>query len=229
MPLRLDQFHFFDPFSGVRRTRRDLPHWDQPEVCAFLTFRTGDSLPVPLLNQWRDERDAWLRDKGLDPFSKSWRADIEELPPPLPEQFHRAFTARIHDFLDAGHGECPLRRPSLREIVTSALHHWDGERCLLAGYVIMPNHVHILTQPLPGHTLSGLCHSWKTWTAKRINESLGRAGSFWQGESWDHLLRGYGYLRKYRKYFRRNPVKAGLSESEYTLYLPEITGLPEDP
>lgn len=54
-------FRAFDPYDEVRTARRRLPHWHQPGVSYFVTFRLADSLPQPLLLQWRHERAIWLR------------------------------------------------------------------------------------------------------------------------------------------------------------------------
>jgi putative transposase len=226
--LHLEQFHFYRPEVPVRRVRRDLPHWEQDDVCAFVTFRMADALPASVIGDWLAQRKAWLVENGINPADKNWKAALEEMPEDTVSAFHRRFTTRLHELLDAGHGECLLRRPDLRSIARDALMHWHGVRCLLAGWVIMPNHVHVLLQPMGGYRLLDLCASWKQWTARRINQALGRSGHFWQGESWDHLLRRAPYLLKYRKYVRLNPVKARLPAEEYTLWLPEIEGLIEE-
>jgi len=227
-PLHLEQFHFYSPDAPLRCVRRDLPHWEQDEVCAFVTFRTADALPETVIREWVAGRNAWLRANGINPDEGDWRSALEELPEGTVSSFHRQFTARLHELLDAGHGECLLRRPDLRQIVEESLMHWHGERCLLAGWVIMPNHVHLLVQPMREWSLLDLCLSWKQWTAHHIHRALGRSGHFWQGEGWDHLLRRAGYLLKYRRYMRRNPVKAKLRDDEYSLWMPGIEGLDEE-
>jgi putative transposase len=227
MVLRLEQFQFYDNASETKRTRRDLPHWEQPCVCTFVTFRMVDSLPQEVIAGWVAERDAWLRSHGIDPDNEHWRQELEDLPKETVNAFHRTFTRRMHEFLDAGYGSCLLRRAELRRIVEESLLHWQGERCLLAGWVVMPNHVHVLVQPMPDRSLLKLCESWKLWTARRINAVAGRTGNFWQGEGWDHLLRQPAYLAKFRKYIRLNPATARLPASDYSLWLPEIEGLEE--
>lgn len=225
MPLRLDQFHFYDPDAATKRTRRDLPHWEQNNVCAFVTFRLADALPAAVKAPWLAERREWLSGYGIDPGQPNWRDLLRELPPEILEVYQKQFTRRLHDLLDAGHGACVLRDPAVRQMVSDSLQHWEGERCLLAGWVIMPNHVHLLTQALPGFSLLDLCQSWKLWTARRINQKLGLKGHLWQGESWDHLLRRQEYLRAFRNYLRLNPVTAKLPPEDYSLWLPDIAGL----
>jgi putative transposase len=250
MNLTLSQFHYFNPDIRAHITYRNLPHWEQRGVCAFVTMRLADSLPDDVLKHWVTERNAWLATQGIfvaednrerdddgddddaheetgSAGSRSWRLAVERLPTDLRREFHETFTRKMHDLLDVGHGECLLRRPDLRAKVAASFRHWHGERCLLAGWVIMPNHAHLLVQPTGDHGLKKLCRSWKQFTGRAINTALGRTGEFWQGESWDHLLRRAEYLVKYRKYLAQNPVKAGLRDDEYSLWLPEIKGLVE--
>lgn len=134
MPRR---FTFFKRDEAVEVTRRNLPHWEQPGVCYFLTFRTADSLPAEVMEGWRRERDCWLRGHGVDPEDEDWHAMLEMLPEREHHEFHRTFSRKMHEMLDAGHGACLLKRIELREIVAEALRHFDEERYLLGGYADM--------------------------------------------------------------------------------------------
>ena len=86
----------------------------------------------------------------------------------------------------------------------------------LTAFVVMPNHVHILAAP--SVTLPKLTRSLKGITAKRANAILGLTGySFWQEESYDHLVRSEREFERVRNYIEENPVRAGLVNvaSEY--------------
>ncbi len=74
----------------------------------------------------------------------------------------------------------------------------------------MPNHVHVVLTPGEGHELSRILHSWKSFTANRINVLLGRSGRLWQEESFDHVIRSEEDLVKFIDYTENNPVVAGL-------------------
>jgi len=91
--------------------------------------------------------------------------------------------------MDRGYGTCQLAQPEIAELVADALQHFDGERYLLGSFVIMPNHVHALVRPVMGHELSKILHSWKSFTATQANRRLQRTGTFWQEESFDHIVR----------------------------------------
>jgi len=84
----------------------------------------------------------------------------------------------------------------------------------------MPNHVHVLFQLEINHPLSEVLHSWKSFTAKAINKSLGRAGTLWQPEYWDRLIRSERHLSFYIDYIRNNPVKAKLPSGVWSVGVP---------
>ncbi len=52
----------------------------------------------------------------------------------------------------------------------------------------------------------------KRYTAGKCNKVLNRTGTFWQHESYDHVIRDYNELIRIVKYVMNNPVKAGLCE-----------------
>jgi putative transposase len=95
-------FRGFDRYDHVRTARRRLPHWRQPGVSYFVTFRLADSVPQPLLRQWRHERAIWLR---LHP--QPWGVDEQR-------EYEARFIGRIQEWLDAGMGACHMRRPDVR-------------------------------------------------------------------------------------------------------------------
>ena len=51
---------FFNPFGEIRKTRHNLPHWQQPGATYFITYRLADSVPAHLLEEWNQQRAAWL-------------------------------------------------------------------------------------------------------------------------------------------------------------------------
>ncbi|HKS36677.1 MAG TPA: hypothetical protein VJW76_05780 [Verrucomicrobiae bacterium] len=64
---------------------------------------------------------------------------------------------------------------------------------------------------MPGHTLSDILQSWKSYTSKEANKILHRAGgTLWQAESFDHWVRDDAEHARLVGYVENNPVKAGL-------------------
>jgi Rad3-related DNA helicase len=195
----------FDPDAPLAVYGRHLPHWRQAGATYFVTFRLADAMPQVKLKQWQKEKEQWLNEHP-EPQSQADR-----------EEYHRRFTDRLQEWLDAGYGQCLLRDPKLSSEVEDALRFFDGERYLLGTFVIMPNHVHALVRPLESHSLSDILHSWKSFTANKINETLDRTGTVWLDESFDCLVRNESQLEKIAAYIRENPAKAGLKPVEFRL------------
>jgi hypothetical protein len=207
------RFRGFDPHDEVAIARRRLPHWHQFGVTYFITFRLADSLPQPLLQQWRDERATWLRW-----HPPPWGADQER-------EYQDRFTHRIQEWLDAGMGTCHLRRPDVRAEVEFCLMRFDGKRYHIDAFVLMPNHVHALIKPASGYELSKLLQGIKGVSAKRCNKLLGSKCAFWMDETYDHIARDANELVAFRNYIAANPSKARLKPDEYALQLRNILTL----
>ncbi|MGA2853975.1 MAG: DNA polymerase III subunit alpha [Verrucomicrobiota bacterium] len=217
----------FVPFDKSRPagvTSRCLPHWQQEGTTYFVTFRLADSLPKEVYERWKQERDEALRGtKNLVEQASSLSGAAKEeagwkpAPPAEAEQLAGKLREQLDSHLDQGHGECWLRNSKVSELVETALRHFDGERYLLGSYVVMPNHVHVLVRPVMEHKLSDILHSWKSFTANEANKMLGRRGSFWQDESFDHIVRDGHQLERFQRYIHENPVKAKLQQGEFKL------------
>src|SRR5437870_2919396 len=109
---RVMPFQAFDPHREVHIYRLNLPHWRQPGVTYFLTTRLADSIPQTKLREWQNERECWLLANGC-----SKQADLDRLPENIRREFHQRFTAKFHDWLDAGEGACLLRQTEAARIV----------------------------------------------------------------------------------------------------------------
>ena len=199
------EFVPFSPYQETDITARNMPHWQQSNRTYFVTFRLADSIPASKLNQYNAEKEAWLR---ANPGALT-NAQIAE--------YSRRFPERFHNWLDSGAGECLLKNTSISNIVEQALLYFDGKRHVLDGYVVMPNHVHVLVMPLGIYNLSKILHSWKSYTAHEINKRLNRKGTVWQDETYDHIVRSKEQMLFYRSYIMENPIKANLPDSEYRL------------
>src|SRR5947207_15254894 len=100
------EIHVFDREWEVLITQRRLPHWAQAGAVTFITWRTDDSIPAPVLLQWRADRCRWLRMHRIDPDRPDWRTRLAALAPTLQAEFLRTFSESWHSELDACHGEC---------------------------------------------------------------------------------------------------------------------------
>jgi REP element-mobilizing transposase RayT len=161
-----------------------IPHLDGEEFMQFVTFRLADSMPQEVLVRWRSEA----------------KTDA-------------AFRKRVEEYLDAGYGECWLKRRDVAEMVRWALLYHDGKKYDLHAWVIMPNHAHVLFATLPKIHLPDVMHSIKSYTAHEANKILNRSGQFWQEESFDRYIRNAKHYTAVVRYIENNPVKAGLCNS----------------
>lgn len=182
------------------RSRGRLPHWESENGVYFVTFRQSDSLPRAIAHEFEAEkRDIVATARQEQALSSTERRRLAKL-----------FSARVETYLDSGVGACHLAKPQIARIVANALRYFDGQRYHLFAWCVMPNHVHVVVQPLRGHGLADILHSWKSHTAKEANQFLRRSGEFWQREYYDHLIRDGEEFARIIRYVAENPMRAGL-------------------
>jgi putative DNA methylase len=167
-----------------------LPHYDASRALQSITYRLADSLPRSVLQRFAAEL--------------AHETDSER---------QRELRRRSEDFLDSGHGSCVLGQPAIAEAVLAAWRHFHGQRYCLHAWIVMPNHVHVLCEPLAGHTIPQIVGVWKSFTALAINRLLGRSGALWMEDYWDRFIRDETHYHRVIAYIHDNPVKAGLASS----------------
>ena len=186
------------PRDGAPRgwySRGYLPHCDAPQLIQFITFRLADSLPQTKLKELKEELGH------------------------LPEK-HREIERRkrIEEWLDSGMGCCALANSEVAAYVQRSFLHFHGVRYHLHAWCIMPNHVHVLVEPLVD--LASIVQGWKSFTARWVlgkNEQLGlkipASDQLWMREYWDRYIRDAGHYHRAVEYIHHNPVKAGLCDA----------------
>jgi REP element-mobilizing transposase RayT len=207
---------FLNPERPVDRTSRNLPHWHQSGAVVFVTLRLADAIPEQALTRWADDRRRWLLARGVS-GEGDLSSTLAALPGEQRKAYFREFGKRFHELLDAGYGSCALKDPRYSAVVEDALRHFDGVRYRLGRFVVMPNHVHLLVEPLDEYRLPDILKSWKGFTAREINRLNGTSGQFWQHESFDHLVRHARSFEASVRYIEENPLKANLREGEFRL------------
>jgi REP element-mobilizing transposase RayT len=190
---------------------RHLPHWQPSGATFFVTFRLKGSMPFEIIQTLQEERE---RDKeNLAKLPK----DERETQNYLDERRH--FSKWDHLLDKAAHGPLWLAQPEIAKIVKEALHYRNGNEYDLFAFCIMSNHVHVVFAPLDCKSdcqsdlhapLNKIMQSLKRHTARKSNIVLGREGTFWQDESYDHVIRDSGEFDRIINYVLENPVKAGL-------------------
>jgi len=194
-------------FGEVRiRERGRLPHWEKEDGIYFVTFRLADSLPNDVLKKLEIEREQ----------TEKILANLErELSISERQKIDWLFSENIDEYLDKNYGECHLRNLEIAEIVADALRHFEGSRYHLFAWSIMPNHVHAVFRAIQKNELDEILHSWKSYTANKINKILDREGRFWQREYYDHLVRDQEEFERLIQYVLDNPIRANLTNWQW--------------
>ncbi len=196
--------------------RRTLPHWEQPGGVYFVTFRTLDSVPQSVIDDYQT-----YYDRLVDTYERlhpNERVDIAR-------EVARLYCRIVDRELDKGAGACPFSEAPAANVVADAICHFDGDRYDLFAWCVMPNHVHAVLRCKPGHSLPKVLHSWKSFSATKLNRLRGTEGSLWQREYFDHLVRSQHDLVRFCSYVQANPAKAGLRNYPHTWVSPDVISL----
>jgi putative transposase len=206
-------------FTSVDNTffRRNLPHWRPPGAAFFITYRLAGTLPTEAISELRKEQECFQKMPREPEYSEDeWSIRIEKkMFAVWDEVLHQ--NAQIQWLAD----------PRIAEIVRENFYHHAGTEYSLWAYAIMPNHVHILLKPdeiwekqfmlqeeskvsYKKGALSAITHNMRGYTAYMANKALGRKGSFWNDEIYDHWIRDNKEFQNIIYYIEYNPVKAGL-------------------
>ncbi len=73
-----------------------------------------------------------------------------------------------------------------------------------------------------GVRLEEIVHSWKSFTAKRVNVILGRTGTLCQSDYYDRLIRGQQDFASSVRYIVDKPVVAGLRNWKWVYLAPSL-------
>jgi len=109
-----------------------------------------------------------------------------------------------------------------RDVVIESIRRWDGRRYELFAACVMPDHVHLLLEPMVERqnesgnstffSLSKILHSIKSFTANRINKIEKVNEPVWESESFDRMIRSESDLQEKFEYIMRNPWDAGIAK-----------------
>lgn len=191
---------FYNPSDETQKHGEKLPHWQQREVIQFVTFRLADSMPQTKLRHWQEELTTW---KVQHP--EPWTPETEK-------EYHQRFTWKLEMWLDEGFGACIFNDPAKRMTLENTLMYDHETKATHHTWVIMPNHVHLLFTPLA--PLEKLMQCWKGISSRRIG-----AGTIWQKNYRDTLIRDASHFANAVRYIRKNPAK--LRQGTFTLWQSE--------
>ena len=83
-------------------------------------------------------------------------------------------------------------------------------RCQLHGYVLMTNHVHLLTTPIEPYGISRMMQATGRKYVQYINRKYRRSGTLWEGRFKASLVDCDAWLLTCMRYIEMNPVRAGM-------------------
>jgi REP element-mobilizing transposase RayT len=132
------------------------------------------------------------------------------------DELAREVLTRIERWIDQGFGSCVLGDKDAVACMANAMQHFAGDRNVLGAFVVMPNHVHAIVQPLCPtiYALETILGSWKQFASREINILRQAAGSLWQEEGFDRILRDAEHLYRVLQTIGRNPRNAVLALNE---------------
>ena len=110
--------------------------------------------------------------------------------------------------------------PRARQIVLDCVLHWKDRRYELFAACVMPDHVHLLIQPMVKEnaadgsavffSLTEILHTIKSFTAHEINNIENEKGSLWEKEWFDRYTRSDRDLEEKFNYITGNPWNSGV-------------------
>ena len=111
-----------------------------------------------------------------------------------------------------------------RNIIFNSILFHHNKKYKLYAFVIMPDHVHLLLQPLEKtnnsfYSLAEILHSIKSYSANQINNMHKNTGKMpvpprvWLDENYDRIIRDSKEFQEKMNYIINNPVKANLVET----------------
>jgi len=124
--------------------------------------------------------------------------------PGVPQHVVQRGNNRLPCFLDDED-----RQRYLQLLLQAAL----ATQCQLHAYVLMDNHVHLLTTPANMGAVSRMMQMLGRSYVARFNARHGRTGTLWEGRYKSCLVDSVGYVLTCHRYIELNPVRARMVES----------------
>jgi REP element-mobilizing transposase RayT len=190
--------------------QRNLPHFQPQNAMFAITFRLAFSLPIEIIQELEKEK-------------KDYEQTIKKLKNKELEMYKTDFKRRYFEHFDSLIAQYDnmirwLEKPEISKIVSHSLHYWDKKRYHLFAFCIMPNHVHLLIEPIKKdeahfYSIAEILFSIKRYTAGECNKILNRKRQFWQHEHYDHAIRDDKDFQYQVAYMLENPVKAKLVDN----------------
>ncbi|MCX6151737.1 MAG: hypothetical protein NTX22_14535 [Ignavibacteriales bacterium] len=219
--------------------RRNLPHYQPADYSFFVTFRLTNSLPLHIIKKLKVEQGIKLKqisaindkkvkyqtykdyqinyfeefDSWLDKYKASpkWLG-IKEAADIVKEAIHyrdeKDYELIVYTVMP-NHVHIVFT-PIVVRIADSLI---EKKENILKDNPPLPYEIDGFGRnSVSTYIVTKILQDLKKFTAVNCNKLLNRSGSFWQHESYDHVVRDEKELKRIVEYVLNNPVKAGLCE-----------------
>ncbi|MFZ1322209.1 MAG: transposase [Ignavibacteria bacterium] len=189
--------------------RRIYPHFQLDNEYYFVTSRLIDSIPAFKLTELRNN---FRKDENL--LKKLYTKEKYK-----EERYNllKKYFGYYDDCLNRSLSQVNyLSDERIAKIVSDSFRFLNGRVFDMISFCIMPNHFHILIKI--GKLLKPfyrIMQSLKRHTSRQSNIVLNKSGTFWEEESYDHIVRDEIELLRIMKYILNDPVKAGLVKNAF--------------
>ena len=160
------RFRGLHPDLPIRMYFRHLPHWRQDGATYAVTFRQADSIPQEQLQALKRWRATWERQHPEPRTEHQWK------------QFAQEITNKSERWMDEGYGSCVFRETRFSKMISDSLLHFQDQRHFTSCFVVMPNHIHAVIQPINDHELEVCLQRIKQFISLRVNRALGQQRRF---------------------------------------------------
>lgn len=186
-----------------------MPHLHPFDKPCFITWRLKFTIPKSMQDNLSNYKEAYSKEieNGALDKQKFLRTNYQK-------RFFAAYDEEMHkleSYPDI------LQNDEYVSELKKIIHTQDKELYKLYCYCVMPNHVHVLLEPLQMHDgfipLSKITQKLKGNSSYMINRLRNTSGSIWHKESYDHIVRSDDEFRRIIGYILNNPVKAGIVDN----------------
>jgi putative transposase len=218
--------------------KRNLPHYQPVGYTYFVTYRLNGSLPVEVIKKLKSERENQLKeitfisdktirlemykkmqsnyfgkfDKLLDAsnYGPAWlkQNNVAQIVKDAIHFYDNKKYDLICYTIMSNHVH-QVFTPLVGRISDSTIQQNVGR---ISDSTNLPSEGEASRNRVSGYIVTKILQDLKRFTARECNKILNRSGTFWQHESYDHVVRDYDELQRIVKYVLNNPVKAGLCE-----------------
>lgn len=106
-----------------------------------------------------------------------------------------------------------LRNPEFMVVIIENLKFYRKKyNFKLIGFVILPDHIHLLLILPSAHNISDLIRDFKSFTSSQINRLRGKKGRVWQEGFYDLVIDREDKLIQKLNYIHKNPLRRNLTK-----------------